>query len=256
MIPNLFSQLSRRSGCTRILGHPEVVEDQPHPAVEVSHLLRDIGDAFGFDEPDREPSEPRDIFGPMLRADTAAVFIEVPVKNIVATILDAPMAPIDGEDLLGRGLVWCTTRDTIGELKGAYPRCLLDPLTFDDEGLPDVGEFQVGIEGLRGPNLSGLDPPVAEGCGFDEIRGTALFKVTDDVLEQSGLVAFHGEVVVGLPVVDQIRGERALGQEGIGGDRFAVNLDGLEQRSGHGDLVGLLALVGAFYGQGPDFFWV
>ena len=55
---NLFSQLSRRSGCTRILGHPEVVEDQPHPAVEVSHLLRDIGDAFGFDEPDREPSEP------------------------------------------------------------------------------------------------------------------------------------------------------------------------------------------------------
>ena len=55
---NLFSQLSCRSGRTRILGHPEVVEDQPHPAVEVSHLLRDIGDAFGFDEPDREPSEP------------------------------------------------------------------------------------------------------------------------------------------------------------------------------------------------------
>ncbi len=97
---------------------------------------------------------------------------------------------------------------------------------------------------------------MAEGGGFDEIRGVARLKVADDVLQQSGLVAFHGEVVVGLPVVDQIRGECALGQEGIGGDRFAVNLDGLEQRSGHGDLVGLLALVGAFYGQGPDFFWV
>ena len=253
---NLFSQLSRRSDRARIPGHPEVVEDQPHPAVEVSHLLRDIGDAFGFDEPNREPSEPRDIFGPMLRADTASVLIEVPVKNIVAAILDAPMAPIGGENLLGRGLVWRATRDTIGEFEGVCPRCLLDPLTFDDEDLPDVGEVQVGVEGLRGPNLSGLDPPVAEGGGFDEIRGLAPLKVADDVLKQRGLVAFHGEVVVGLPVVNQICGERTLGQEGIGGDRFTVDLDGIKQRSGHGDLVGLLALVGARYRQGPDFFGV
>jgi hypothetical protein len=184
----------------------------------------------------------------MSRTDAASVFIEVPVKNIVATILDAPMAPIDGEDLLGRGLIWCTTRDPIGELKGAYPRCFLDPLTFDDEGLSDVGECQGGIEGRRSPNLSGLDPPVAEGGGVDEIRGVARLKVADDVLKQSGLVAFHGEVVVGLPAVDQICGERTLGQEGIGGDRFTVDLDGIKQRRGHGDLVGLLALVGAFYG--------
>ena len=119
-----------------------------------------------------------------------------------------------------------------------------------------MGECQVGVEGRRGPNLSGLDPPVAQGGGFDEIRGVARLKVADDVLKQSGLGAFHGEVVVGLPVVDQIRGECALGQEGIGGDRFAVHLDGLEQRSGHGNLVGVLTLVGAFYRQGPNFFWV
>ena len=70
------------------------------------------------------------------------------------------------------------------------------------------------------------------------------------------MIAFDREVVMGLPVVDQIRGERALSQQGIGGDVLAVNLDGIEQRRGHRNLVAALALVGALYEQGLDFFGV
>jgi hypothetical protein len=35
-------------------------------------------------------------------------------------------------------------------------------------------------------------------------------------------------------------GELTLGQEGIGSDIFALDIDGIEQRDGHLDLVGLL----------------
>jgi len=251
---NLFSQISLGGCRARIVGHPEIIEDQPHTALKVPHFLRHTVHPFGFDEADREPSEPRDVFRTVAGPDAAPVFIEVPVENVVATILDAPMPPIGCEDLLGCGLVWRSARDAIDDVGGAFPGCLLDALAFDDKSLPDVGEIEVGVEGTGDPNFPRFNPSMAEGGRLYEIRGLALLKVEGNILEQVGLIAFDREVVMGLPVVDQIRGERALSQQGIGGDILAVNLDGIEQRRGHRNLVGALALVGALYGQGPDFF--
>ena len=77
-----------------------------------------------------------------------------------------------------------------------------------------------------------------------------------NILEEVGLVAFDGEVVVRLPVFDQIGGEFALGQQCIGGDILALDIDGIEQRNGYLDLVGAFDLVIAVYRQGGDFFWV
>ena len=77
-----------------------------------------------------------------------------------------------------------------------------------------------------------------------------------NVLEEVGLVAFDGEVVMRLPVLDQIGGELALGQQRIGGDLLALDIDGIQQRDGHLDLVGAFDLVIAVYRQGTDFFWV
>jgi hypothetical protein len=54
----------------------------------------------------------------------------------------------------------------------------------------------------------------------------------------------------------QIVGERALGQQGIGGDVFVVEVDGVEQWDGGLDFIGLLGLFIALYRQGADFFWV
>ena len=88
-----------------------------------------------------------------------------------------------------------------------------------------MGEMQVGVEGTGGPDFLGLDPAGAERGGFHEIRGLAPLKVERDVLEELGLVAFDREVVMGLPVVDQIGGERALSQQGIGRDVLALNLE-------------------------------
>ena len=48
----------------------------------------------------------------------------------------------------------------------------------------------------------------------------------------------------------------ALREEGIGGDVLALNVDAVEQRDEHPDLIGLLGFFLAFYGQCADFFWV
>ena len=72
--------------------------------------------------------------------------------------------------------------------------------------------------------------------------------------KKCGLVSFDGEVVMGLTFSDQVVGELALGQEGIGGNVFALDIDGIKERDGHLDLVGVLDLFITFYGQEATFF--
>ena len=57
-------------------------------------------------------------------------------------------------------------------------------------------------------------------------------------------------------VFEEVVGERALGQQGVGGDRLAGDVERLKDRDDHPDLIGLLDFVAAVYGQGADFFWV
>jgi hypothetical protein len=56
--------------------------------------------------------------------------------------------------------------------------------------------------------------------------------------------------------LDQVAREFALGQQGIGGDGLAGDVQALEERDEHADFIGLFERVGAVYGQRADFFWV
>ena len=70
------------------------------------------------------------------------------------------------------------------------------------------------------------------------------------------LVSLDDEVVMGV-ALDQVSGQLALGQQRVGGDLFVFDVDGVEQRNGGSDLVGLFDRFGiAVYRQGADFFWV
>jgi len=56
-------------------------------------------------------------------------------------------------------------------------------------------------------------------------------------------------------LVDQVCGDLALSQQGIGGNVFALNIYGIKKRDGGLDFVGALdGLV--VYRQGAYFFWV
>ena len=82
-----------------------------------------------------------------------------------------------------------------------------------------------------------------------------ILKEERDIGLQRGLIAFDGEVVVGLAAHD-IRGQLALREKRIGSDVLTMNVDRVEQRDEHSDLMGLLGFFLAFYGQSADFFWV
>jgi len=56
-------------------------------------------------------------------------------------------------------------------------------------------------------------------------------------------------------LADHIVGDLALVQQGIGGNIFALNIDGIQQRDGSLDFIGALNLL-VGYGQGTYFFWV
>lgn len=70
---------------------------------------------------------------------------------------------------------------------------------------------------------------------------------------QGRLIGFDREVVVSR-TLDHIRSQLTLGEERIGGDVLALNIDGVEQWDEHSNLIGLLGFFTAFYGQGTDFF--
>jgi hypothetical protein len=47
-------------------------------------------------------------------------------------------------------------------------------------------------------------------------------------LKKSALVVFDGEVIMRFTLPDQIVGNLALGQQGVGGNIFALNIDGIK----------------------------
>ena len=103
-----------------------------------------------------------------------------------------------------------------------------------------MGEVELGVEFCGGPDFPGFDPAMIRRVIGDEIGFLSILEIELDILKKCGLIAFDGEVVMGLTIQAQIIGELTLGQEGIGSDIFALDLDGIEQRDGPLDLVGLL----------------
>ena len=66
------------------------------------------------------------------------------------------------------------------------------------------------------------------GLALDKIRILPVFEIKGDVFEESGLVVFDGEVVMSVSLVDQVVGDFALGQKGVGGNFFVLNIDGIK----------------------------
>jgi len=139
---------------------------------------------------------------------------------------------------------------------GALAGFLIDGFAFDDEGLSDMREVEVGVELGGCPDLTGFDAAVVRRGALDEVGLLAIFEMQGDVLFEGGLIGFDREEVMGA-APDQVSRQLALGQQRVGGDLLVFDVDGVEQRDDHADLVGLLDRFGiAVYRQGANFFWV
>lgn len=121
-------------------------------------------------------------------------------------------------------------------------------MTFDDESLSDVWKVQVVIELGGDPDFAGFDPAMIRGCHrvIDEIWLLSVPTVEFDICKEGGRVCFDGEMIVGFTLLDQVMGEFALGQEGIGRNGFALDIDGIKEGGGHLDFVSALGLIITF----------
>lgn len=106
----------------------------------------------------------------MAGAYTTAIFIIVPIENVVAAVLDGPVLAVNLENTLRVGLIGGFTGDTVGDFKRTGATLLVSSVSLDDESLSDVREVEVVVEFGGGPDLSGFDASVIRGRMLNEMR--------------------------------------------------------------------------------------
>ena len=104
---------------TCVFSHSQVVKDQAYIARELSHFLCDVARSFGLDDANGETAQPGNVFRAMASAYAAAVFVIVPIDNVMATVFDAPVATVGGKNALSVGLLGGSAGDAVGDFAGA-----------------------------------------------------------------------------------------------------------------------------------------
>ena len=157
----------------------------------------------------------------------------------MAAVFDGPMAAVDFEQALGRGLLRRAASDPIGQLLGSFAGFFVDGDAFDGEGLADVREVEITVEFSGGPDLPSFNAAMIGRVVGDKARLFAIVEEQHEIIEERGLIGFDGEVIVSFAGIDQVIGDFTLGEQGIGGKVFATQIELVEERDGHADLVGL-----------------
>jgi hypothetical protein len=138
------------------------------------------------------------------------------------------MPAVGVKNALSVSLLRGSAGDAIGDFTGIFTAFFICGFPLDDKSLPDVRKVQIVVKFGCGPDLADFDPTVVRRIAMNKIRRLAVIKKQGDVLKKFGLVVFDGEVVMSFTIQDQIVGDLALGQQGIGGNIFALNIDGIK----------------------------
>ena len=109
----------------------QVIEDEAKVSLEFSQRGGD-GLGFGADEADGEAPEPRGVLRAVAGTDTASVFVECGVEDVVGEF-DAPVAAIECEEALGGDGVGGVAGDAVGALDTAFAGGFLDDGALDLE---------------------------------------------------------------------------------------------------------------------------
>ena len=125
--------------------HPQIVKDHPSIAREFSHFLSDAADTFGFDDTDGKSPEACHVFRPVTGSYPAAVFVVVPVDDVVTAIFDAPMETVGTQNTLCIGLFRCSAGDTICYFLRVLTSFLVYCVSFNSKSLPDMWKIEIVI---------------------------------------------------------------------------------------------------------------
>ena len=109
-------------------------------ARELAHFLRDAARPAGFDHANGEAAKAGDVFRAVAGTDATAVFIVVPIEDVVATVLNRPLAPVDLENALRAALGGGSTGEAVGDFPGSRAGLFLGAVPLDDESLSTCGK--------------------------------------------------------------------------------------------------------------------
>ena len=101
------------------------------------------------------------VFRAIAGAYPAAVFVIVPIDNIVAAVFNTPVATVGGKNTLGVGLLRGSTGDAIGNIASrCLPVFFVGELAFNDKCLPDMRKVKIAVELSRSPDFTDFNPAV------------------------------------------------------------------------------------------------
>jgi hypothetical protein len=103
-------------------------------------------------------------------SDLGAVLVEGDVADPVEAVLDTPVAAVEGEQALWRGLLGGEVGDAAHPLKALLTGLGEGDVTLDQAGLAKVGEVEIVVEGGGGADRALLNAPVSLIDG-DVLRG-------------------------------------------------------------------------------------
>ena len=107
----------------------------------------------------------------------AAVFVIVPIDNVMTAVFDAPVAAIGGKHALRVGLLRRPAGNAIGDVTGAFTCFFICELALDDKSLSDMRKVQIVVEFGCGPDFADFDAAVIRRVAKDKVRLLAVLKI-------------------------------------------------------------------------------
>jgi hypothetical protein len=99
----------------------------------------------------------------------AAVFVIVPIDDVMATVFDTPVATVGCKHTLRVGLLRSSAGDAIGDFTGYSPVFLSVALPLDEKSLSDVRKVQIAVEFGCGPDFADFYSTVIRRVAMDKI---------------------------------------------------------------------------------------
>ena len=113
----------------------------------------------------------------MALAYPAAVFVIVPIDNVMTAVFDAPVATVGGKNALRGGFLRSSAGNAVGDFTGVFTGFFIYGLPLDEKSLSDVRKVQVAVEFGCGPDFADFDPAVIRRVAMDKIGVVAVFKI-------------------------------------------------------------------------------
>ena len=211
----------------------------------------DQGEAAVEDDGQRRLVDDGVVGWSVARVHQTRVLAEGGVPRTMVPVLDDPMAPVEGQQPLGVGLLRRQRGHAVGDLEGLFSGLDPSPLAEDAENLSDGRVVDQTGQGLQHLDPAFLDAAMGLVVVFREV-GSGIPVPIDGLRSLEGLrgVALDREEVVRPVAAANGQGGVPGGVQGVQRDHRTPDIDILQQGADRRDLAPLFVVDAAGDGHG------